>query len=42
MCRSGESMWDRGTEYREQVRGGKVCGEEVEGCGRVGGMWVGG
>ena len=39
VCRSGEGMWDRGTGYREQVGGVRCVVSEVEGCGRVGGMW---
>ena len=37
VCRSGEGMWDR-----EQVGGVRCVVREVEGCGRVGGMCVGG
>ena len=33
VCRIGEGMWDRGTEYREQVGGVRCVGREVEGVG---------
>ena len=42
VCRSSEGMWDRSTGYREQVGGVRCVVREVEGCGRVGGMCVGG
>ena len=32
-------MWNSGTGYREQVSGVRCVMSEVEGCGRVGGMW---
>ena len=39
VCKNGEGMWDRGAGYREQVGGVRCVVSEVEGWGRVGGMW---